>query len=123
MATYSSNTTIKIGSAITSSASGIGTVTIYTVPANSYLHLWYAEVSATGFAGSRTASVIASGVTLASQTASLNASAQFGLDAQPKTPTSANIILGAGSTITYTTDASASSASGFIRGTLFQNTP
>lgn len=116
MATYSNNTTIKINTAVNTSATRTtnGSTTLYTVPANSYLHC--SLITSGGLAAFDNAIVTIGGVTIVNAGGG-SSPASFGLPGF-------NYFIGPGSAIILSTSFFSSGSIGLaIVGTLFTNTP
>jgi hypothetical protein len=114
MATYSSNTTIKVSAAI-SATSNASSGTLYTVPANCYAIITSVGASVFGGSGGTSATVSITGAVLVtdSGTAAAEARAFY----------VGGIYLGPGHSVSYTTSSAGGTRYGFAYGVLFINTP
>lgn len=130
MATYSSNTTVKVSDKLTFSGSGTGTTT-YTVPGNSYLILNYFEVQGNAGGGSATATIQINGKNILTRTASglpkvvLKPALDQNNDANSATEgygaIPGGVYLGPGETLSAVRSGSSSTYE--AHGVLFTNTP
>lgn len=113
MATYSSNTTIKIGSSVSQNSFNFS----YTVPANCYLELVYTEVGGYIFVGSAsyTITLPSGGIWYSSTNANEQKSYPVDGPGNPKLPS--------GTVITASTSGSLFGNPARLEGILFQNTP
>lgn len=130
MATYSSNTTVKVSGALSFSGSGNGTST-YTVPANSYLILNYMEVQGNAGGGAASAAIQINGKNILSRSASglpkvvLKPALDLNNDANSTTEgygaIPGGVYLGPGETLSAVRSGSSSTYE--AHGVLFVNTP